>query len=547
MKTFFTADLETDPFKAGRRVKAFASAVHDGKTTVLFWGVDCIQKLLTFLRDKDGICFLHNGGRFDIHHLLKFMQTRDIDPTPRLIGGRVVSLRWRGIDFRDSYALVPKPLKSWQKDDIKIWKLNTQHRQKYREEICSYLRGDVRFLHEMMSEMLTRYAPKGPVPLTLAGLTFKIMEKDFGIKIVHTPRSFDRKMRPYYFGGRVQFWRLGRIVGNMSIVDINSAYPRAMTEKHFWGAGMKISAGKGKIDPHSFYRIETEKALGYFPLRTRDGLEFPIGAGDFRVTGWELQTFPGKYKILTRICPKKLVTFKAYTLHFYGLKEHATDKAERYFAKIILNSFYGKLAQNDANYKETLIREYRDWPKGKGWELVADDKESGRSIFQKPAPKIQDPFCVATGASITGWVRAELSRVIAKNPDVVYCDTDSLIAPRPVIGCDIGSGLGQWKLEMHCDVIWVAGKKLYAAHNAEFEWHKSKPSRTGWIHVPGMGWTSASPEAWKCAAKGVRLPIKDIIAIAEGHTRTYSQSAPSYSLGREEKFIRRTIRRSDKR
>ena len=564
MKPFFAADLETDPFRFGEDVTAFASAVSDGRTISLWWGKDCIPQLLNFLRNKRGIVYFHNGGRFDLHHILRYVTLREIDPYPRMINGRIVALKWRDIEFRDSYALVPKPLRSWNKDEMKIWKLKRMHREKYREEICSYLRGDGRYLHEMMSAMLERYAPKS-FPLTLAGLTFKIMEKDFGIKVIHTSRSFDRKLRPYYFGGRVQFWKLGKIEGDFSILDINSAYPCAMMEEHFWGENYTQTKPRKNhvIDTHSFYRVRATHPRGAFPVRTPEGLGFPDSDGVYRVSGWELSAYVSAcgregLEICSLLRPRQTQSFRGYVKHFYDLKENAKDKAERYFAKLILNSFYGKLAQNDENYRETLIRPYRKWPKGKGWELVADHKASGVSIFQRPAPRYTDPFCVAAGASITGWVRAHLWAVIRANPGCLYCDTDSLIAPNPVAGCRVGTGLGNWKMEMRCDVVWVAGKKLYAAHNGKAPWLSVPPVRKGWIHVVGKGYTPLDAETWekfdgtkedpwKSASKGVRLNVADIIAVAEGHARTYKQDAPTYSLGKDPTFITRTVRRADKR
>src|SRR5580692_1916878 len=173
---------------------------------------------------------------------------------------------------------------------------------------------------------------------------------------------------------------------------------------------------------------------------------------------------------------------------------------------------------------------------------------SGRTIFQRPTNSFSDPYCVAAGASITGWVRAELFKVICASKDVLYCDTDSLVWGRPAPQVKIGEELGEWKEEMKCDVVWIGGKKLYVAHNRAYPWHSS-PKEAGKkpIRVPGLGWTSSDPKAWKTASKGVRLSIRDLIAVCEGETRTAKQEAPTYAFGVMKPFIVRTVKRADKR
>lgn len=542
-------DLETDPFEWQLEVKPFAAGWLESGTLLVWWGENAVRDFLKHLRNRQGIVYFHNGGKFDLHHLLPFMETKDIDPEPVVMGSRTISLKWRGIEFRDSYAIVPKPLRSWAKDDIKIWKLKAEHREKYKDEIISYLKGDLRYLHDMLGQMFEKYGRA----LTLASLTFRIMERDFGIKPIHTPRSFDRRFRNHYFAGRVQFWQLGRVVGNFRILDINSAFPRAMLEEHWWSAKFKENYNeKQKIVGPGMYEVDCLHSGGALARRTKDGIEFPVDGGVFFTTGWELLAGQASgairdFRVLCGCVPKKLQSFRAYVLHFYSLKEEAKDPADRYFAKLILNSFYGKLAQNEENFRQTFIAPYREWPKGKGWELIADDKASGRSIFQRPSPGRSDPYCVAAGASITGWVRAELHKVIVASKRVLYCDTDSLICEKPATSVHVGKKLGDWKEEMKCDVVWIAGKKLYCAHNRKFGWHKIKPVGGKHIHVEGLGWTSLDPEAWKTASKGVRLSVAELIAVAEGKSRTARQAAPSYGLGRGPRFISRQIRRADKR
>lgn len=527
-----------------------------------WWGADCREKLLDALKHFEGIVYLHNGGKFDIHHLLRVMKGKDlVNHRPKSTGGsRITVLPWRGLEFRDSFALIPRPLRSWAKDDIDYRKLTKHRREANKEEIIRYMVGDHKHLHELLAATFERYGQH----LTLASMTFDIMEREFGIKIIRTDRAFDSQFRSHYFAGRVQYSALGLQQGDLRILDINSAFPRAMTERHWWSPDFATSySAKQKIIGPGMYEVQVKEAGGALARRTDEGIEFPEGEGGyFFTTGWELLAGLKARKIKgLEICagyiPKKLVDFSPYIRHFYDQKKNAKSKAEKYLAKLILNSFYGKLSQNSDNFREYRIRVLRHWPEGKDWQLVSDDKRLGISIFERPAPDFGERYCVATGASITGWVRGQLFGVIRGSKRFLYCDTDSVICGKPPKGLEVGEELGQWKEEMRCDAIWLGGKKLYAAHNRVYPWFKTEPRKKGeWIFVKGMGWTSADihgdekkdiPPAWKTAAKGVRLPLKDLIAVCLKKRRTARQLAPTYRLGKPTTFIVREVSRADDR
>ena len=55
------------------------------------------------------------------------------------------------------------------------------------------------------------------------------------------------------------------------------------------------------------------------------------------------------------------IDFSEYVDHFYGLKlraERDGDKNGRLFAKLFLNSLYGKFAANPSQYKRWIIDEW---------------------------------------------------------------------------------------------------------------------------------------------------------------------------------------------
>lgn len=549
MQNIGTLDLETDPFKIGRMPRVFAGCFFDGSTSSLYWGKDCVRKMLRAMRGKfEGWkIFAHNGGKFDFHHMLE--ELVEIYGAENLdlmcIGSRIVRIRTPEYELRDSYALIPKPLRSFaSKGDIEFEKLEENVRQKHKEEICRYLVRDCVCLHAALAQFFESYGDG----ITLASTTFKVLKQQFGIKPTNTGEDYDSKFRPYYFAGRVEFYALGKQEGNISIVDINSAFPWAMRFQH-WFAGEYTQQSKPprKWREQSFYHIIAD-SVGALPVRKKNGgVDFPtVKGGEFFATGWEL--FTGielgrisNVKFLSCYVPTECADFSAYVNHFYELKKNAPNESERNFAKLFLNSLYGKFALNPRMFTNVAVSAFDDEPpprivklkggrKAKhGWELSFDDIDKGLSFWQQSA-HIEDEekpmrfYNVCTAASITGCVRAFLLRSMDKCKGVLYCDTDSIIA-HDTTAIEIGDELGQWKLEKECDAVWIAGKKLYAAHDKRGK--------------------SAGKE-WKKACKGVNLSPEDICAVAEGESRSCTFEAPNYSVFSAPRFTTRTVNRADK-
>src|SRR3954471_4906780 len=120
---YATADLETDPFKKGGRFplgrlpQAFAACFYDGKLSTIFENTPEETATAALVRHAvkfRGIVYLHNGGKFDVHFVLSDVLTHFAAEDLKLtcIGPRLVALKTPTVEFRDSYALIPKPLKS---------------------------------------------------------------------------------------------------------------------------------------------------------------------------------------------------------------------------------------------------------------------------------------------------------------------------------------------------------------------------------------------------------------------------------------------------
>lgn len=530
-KPHATFDLETDPFKRGRLVKPFASGFFDGKRIAISWGENCIRDVVNEIVKFRGLVYAHNGGKFDFNFILKEL----LKHYPRkylkfhVVGSRIVAIDTPNQSLRDSYAIIPKKLKDFAvKSDIDIFKLEADVRAANKDEIISYLKQDCVGLWEALSVFFEEYGQG----LTLAGNAFKTMRERFNIKRPRTSEQYDDRFRKYFFGGRVEFFKLGHCGKGYKVADINSAYPWAMTKEHWFGGEYRgIDKWPSEGAEQCFARIRAD-SKGCLPVRTKDGLAFPnVTNGDFFATGWEIEM--GRklgllvvHEFLQIYKPEATQSFGEYVAYFYGKKKNAANESERTFAKLFLNSYYGKLAQNARDYTDVTVTDYMETPeKEEGfseWSLAYDDEERGLSFWTRPSRGDKEKLefvDVGTAASITGCVRAKLMEAIHACRGVIYCDTDSIVA-KDISALVISDELGDWKEEISGAEAWIAGKKLYALK---------------------------SGKKWKTASKGVRLDPEQIVKIAEGAEETFFFDAPNYSPRSLPKFIHRTIRRADKR
>ena len=563
---FGTFDLETDPFKRGRIPKPFASCYFDGKTLSVFWGDDCASRVMEIMIREKRIIYAHNGGKFDFHYilhlLLEYFDADDVKLT--CIGTRIVKIKTPSVEFRDSYSVLPRKLADLGgKKEIDIQKLESTVRHIHKAEIIEYLKADCTVLWDAVEHWVSEYGLK----MTLAGTTFDVLKKRFGVTPPKSSYRHDKMFRPFYFAGRVEFWGLGYLGKGYSICDINSAFPWAMTYPHWFDPACECISGPPKENrEQAFYVIKCD-SNGALPFRSDNGgVEFPTGKGiEFFATGWEL--FAGLELGLIRnveyravYVPQKCQDFGRYVRHFYEMKRTAKDESERNHAKLLLNALYGRFALNPRAFKEVKVMPY-DAVLPSPWKHSFDDEDTGLSFWQKHThlmmrndyqvldyERIIDDHLkslakrkvkkfpekeweeieekpahfvnVCTAASITGCVRAFLLRSKQACKGVKYCDTDSLIA-KDVSSLEFGDGLGQWKLEKSDQEFWCGGKKLYASLGKDGK--------------------------WKIASKGVRLSPQQIVAVAEGEPQTYEFEAPSFSVFSAKHFVKRTVRRDDQR
>lgn len=535
-------DCETDPFVNGRVPKPFIWGTFDGEEMLYFQSA---AELVSHWRDKHATVYFHNGGRYDFH--LGILQDITEDTRALIINGRVVELKIGDAIFRDSYAIIPVALEAYKKTKTEYWKFEAAIRADHMPEILAYLRDDCVNLHELVSAYCAAAGNKS----TIASNALAFCRKR-GTDPGRTNSRFDAHFREFYFGGRVEDFLPGHHK-QLNCFDIKSSYPFAMVHDHATGSEFITDDTLSGYSDDDIRRAFIELhcfSEGAFPLQGRHGqLTFPHAFGTYKVTGWEYMTakkhglIKGE-RIIRAHFFADTITFRDYVEHWFDHKQEAErrgDAAQRIVGKIMMNSLYGKLAQNPRKYKDYVIRPLGtpvDYEQGWNLEYEFEGREvharptlwkytRDRDGNERPAEYVEERpifFNVATGASVTGFARAHLLDAIhtVGARSIAYCDTDCVfVTPSgDTLGLRQDGALGSWQWEGLAAPAYIAGKKLYAMKM---------------INGPSSG-------KEKIASKGARLTFADIKRLTEGETITWNNDAPSFSLARKPIFVRRKIR-----
>lgn len=516
-KKIAVIDCETDPFKEGRIPQPFIWGFYTPETGILYF--DNAKELMDFLADENYRVYAHNGGKFDFHYLLDFIPDWQ---KVTMIGNRLAEFKYKGSTFCDSYCILPVPLSSYQKTEISydIFEAGEREKPENMRLIKDYLKDDCVFLYELVIAFIEEYGTH----LTIASAAMKKLQKMLSVKVENSGKAFFDTIRPYYYGGRVQCFEKGIIKGGVHCFDINSAYPRAMLEHHPIGDAITMHSKKPEILGHNFYKIAAI-SKGALPFRDEEmRLTFPCDNEKrvYCVTGWELQKAI-KLNLVSHIqhIEQKLfmqqISFTEYVNYFYTLKATSAKNSPEYiFAKLFLNSAYGKFAANPEKYKELRIIPLEDWQSAFEQGYAISEEIHGRLIITRDNDEETHRYYnIATGASITGWVRAYLLEALHSVEKPIYCDTDSVTFQGEHSLIE-GKDIGQWKDEGFFDLCGIGGKKIYAMKN----------KKTG---------------ETKTACKGLALEYEDILRVCKGEIIERLPITPIFSIKKGKYFLKKTI------
>lgn len=538
-------DFETDPFKYDRVPAPFSWGFYNGEIYKDYWGDDCIDQFIYWLDTltEPHIIYAHNGGKFDFIFLMKHFRGKI-----KIVNGRILEVEHGIHKFRDSYAILPIPLAaSDEKIDIDYAKMERDVREKHKDEIMEYMKGDCTTLHKMVSLFIEEFGFR----LTVGGTAMNELKQLHPFEPVR--KNFDEAIRPFYFGGRCQAFEKGIIEGPIKVFDVNSMYPHAMRNfRHPYTD--TYYEGDTVTDETFFIEWEGEN-FGAVPVRTKTGLDFNISSGVFytSIHEWHAALDTGTInptRIIRTINFTEWTTFEKFIDTFFSKRRAAVASGDFFhdlFYKLILNSAYGKFAQNPENYKEWEITEAGIQLEGYDDEGCEVQEHFDYSLWGKPA-EMFNYFNVAVAASITGAARSVMLRALAETTRPLYCDTDSIIC-EDLINVDFDTEkkkiLGYWDLEATGTKMAIAGKKLYALYDGD---NCVKLASKGVSLIPRdidsfMPAEMDYKQARKIAKQtALNIGGNKILKVADGGTYQFVNDAPSFKLNGKVQFIKRKIR-----
>lgn len=532
-KKFAVIDAETDPFEFGADIQPFLWGFYDGEQYLEFKDT---EELAYHVSEFDGFVYAHNGGKFDYHFLLPWIDRGEI----LVIDGRLSKMKLGMARLRDSWNILPIPLSAYQKDEIDYswFKPDMRDKPHIRKHISQYLMGDCRYTYDLVAAFVGKHGHK----LTQAGASLALFTTMTGKSFpTNNERGYFELFKPFYYGGRVQCFESGIIDTPVKVFDINSAYPTAMLDEHPYTRDYttieSATAALARKYPYGFFEFDAP-SRGAFPWRTPDGIKLLFPADGevrrFMVTGWEVVAamdtgvLDEDAPMVRVMAHSELTNFKDYILPLYDERKRCKavgDKAGDLLAKLAMNSLYGKTGTDGRKHTKAELLDYSDDAMAllmlghyaKGDRLYHSGGQPDEDTLLGISPVREDEmtfYNVATAASITGWVRAFLWRSLCQVERPLYCDTDSIICEDGA-DLDTGNQLGHWKLEGEFTRAAIAGRKLYALTNDKGE--------------------------EKTASKGARLTVAEIETVAKGQTVAYKKDSPSYSLRFGRRYIERKI------
>lgn len=520
-------DLETDPFEHGKMIQPFCAGFYDGTTFKPIWSANCVKELVDYLGTiKTPLTiYAHNGGRFDFFYFIKYI-AREL----RIVNGRIIQASLGIHELRDSFAIMPFALEQYKKTPIDYGKFTSDKREAHRDEIISYLRDDCVDLHTLCSTFVDEFGAK----LTIGSASMQQLQKFH--KFASGNEVYDARFRKdFYFGGRNQVFKAGVINGPINVYDVNSMYPFVMRD-YLHPVSVGVYKGKTIDERTAFISVEGQND-GAFPVRCKDNsLDFTTRRGTYHTTIHEFNAAidTGSFrptKILQTYGFSRRESFKEFVTHFYDARMAAREKGDKIrtlFYKFVLNSGYGKFAQNPENYSDWFITEPGEVPPDfhtcdKACDEVCRKKWSPAFIHASDYIIWSRPLAtlfwynIATGASITGAARSVLLRGLHQSNDPLYCDTDSIIC-RAFKGHTDDTMLGAWKHEARGTRAAICGKKLYAIFDGQ--------------------------DCIKKAHKGARLTGPEIERIANGETIESCNPVPTFKWDGSHSFTKRKIRKT---
>ena len=311
------------------------------------------------------------------------------------------------------------------------------------------------------------------VKLTQASTSMSLFKNKFLGDYVVYPQRIDylQNTLQAYYGGRTEAFKRGEFK-NCFYYDFNSLYPSVMHDYEFPDPNFTRCHRRNKQDFIFEYEgvaeitIEVPKMASQ-PLPYKEGgkILFPCGT----IKGWwahiEIRNAVECGCTIKEVhqdiyFTKTVRPFKGFVSTLYNLrkkyKKEVPVNPMEYVTKILMNSLYGKFGEKfddrtNTYHKDSVTKKMYD--ASLKTEFIDDFIDLTES--QEPMAHCIPIWAVYT----TAYGRVKLHKAMMQHPNIIYCDTDSMVTPDIIPTSD---ELGDLKVENNIEIGWVVRPKVYA-------------------------------------------------------------------------------------
>lgn len=469
---FSTFDIESTDW-----INFYMLGFYDGRD---YYHFDSVKEFLDhFLRKKYAAwrCFAHNFGKFDVNFILDSLIEDDRFKLIMFDQNGIGMLKVKRFNdywiFLDSLKLLPASLddlsKTFNIEHKKQSHIDRNRLQDYPKwQVAEYLKYDTIGLYEIIQAYQRMFSTvNAPLKSTTPSQAMSIWRQGIKNSIWTLPENVELFARRTYVGGRTEIYKM-IFEKKFNYYDVNSLYPFVMLNSRI-PCGKPIYVRSFKENNIGFYKATVKMPDIYIPnlpYRLNSKLLFPVGKTRGYFTSVELlraidlgadidvdygYVFGGDY------------LFREYVEKYYDIKKNAKNSVEKYIAKLMLNSLYGKFGQSREKNQIVKVSEFKDM-------LGLDPYKFEFGLFSQKT-KSKANFIIPTISSqIAALARDHMFSLFKKVGlnNMIYSDTDSLLVKKKI---PTGSDIGKLKLEMECKRGIFILPKLYILEkeNGEFE------------------------------------------------------------------------------
>ena len=273
----------------------------------------------------------------------------------------------------------------------------------------------------------------------------KVLNDSIEVKDVQILETIDEAS-----GGGCLLTKTGKHEGTYTCYDINNSYNRFFIDFYFpTNPRFSTLAEIGKIKEIRLYHVKVDEPFLCDEWNTQ------LKTRRHWVTGFDLMLYDKvgiTYKLVNE--ENNVICFDVAETDFSDLQEINKIKQSakkgsiaQKTLKLFLSSFWGSLCQFDyisGEACESIDSKY----------FFKVRESNGEHIFKNPECIYRYPTAIAK-PFIMAYARKCLYEMVMtcvnKGFNVVYCHTDSIITNAPESLFDIGTGIGQWKIDKRSD------------------------------------------------------------------------------------------------